>query len=77
GDNLKALDVFLNLSKSALTILKISLGISLIYNIVGLAFAVTGHLTPLVAAILMPISSISVVAFTTFMVNLKARLAFS
>lgn len=77
GDNLKSLDVFLNLSKSALTILKLSLVISLVYNVVGLGFAITGHLTPLVAAILMPISSISVVAFTTFMVNLKARLALS
>ncbi|HOO11243.1 MAG TPA: hypothetical protein PKW06_14995, partial [Cyclobacteriaceae bacterium] len=63
----------LGLSKSALAILKVSLLISLLYNVVGLSFAVTGHLTPLVAAILMPISSISVVAFTTFMVNLMAK----
>ncbi|HNP95410.1 MAG TPA: hypothetical protein PKJ63_07265, partial [Cyclobacteriaceae bacterium] len=66
-------DRFLSLSKSALTILKISLAISLAYNVVGLSFAVTGHLTPLVAAILMPISSISVVVFTTFMVNLTSK----
>ena len=73
GTKLFYLDRFLSLSKSALTILKISLGISLAYNVVGLSFAVTGHLTPLVAAILMPISSISVVVFTTFMVNLVSR----
>lgn len=73
GAQLEKLDVFLGLSKSALTVLKISLGISLLYNVVGLSFAVTGHLTPLVAAILMPISSISVVAFTTFMVNIIAK----
>ncbi|MGE0588373.1 MAG: heavy metal translocating P-type ATPase [Cyclobacteriaceae bacterium] len=73
GAKLSYLDRFLSLSKSALTILKISLGISLAYNVVGLSFAVTGHLTPLVAAILMPISSISVVVFTTFMVNLVSR----
>ncbi len=77
GDSLKHFDLFLNLSRSALTILKISLAISLTYNVLGLGFAVTGNLTPLVAAILMPISSISVVAFTTFMVNFKARLVFS
>jgi Cu+-exporting ATPase len=35
------------------------------YNIIGLGFAVTGHMSPLFAAILMPISSISVVAFTS------------
>ncbi|MFZ1809449.1 MAG: heavy metal translocating P-type ATPase metal-binding domain-containing protein [Cyclobacteriaceae bacterium] len=73
GPQLEKLDVFLELSKSALTVLKVSLGISLLYNILGLSFAVTGHLTPLVAAILMPISSISVVVFTTFMVNMIAR----
>lgn len=73
GPQLEKLDVFLDLSKSALTVLKISLGISLLYNVFGLSFAVTGHLTPLVAAILMPISSISVVVFTTFMVNMIAK----
>jgi len=73
GAQLEKLDIFLGLSKSALTVLKISLGISLLYNVVGLGFAVTGHLTPLVAAILMPISSISVVAFTTFMINIIAK----
>jgi len=73
GPQLEKLDVFLDLSKSALTVLKISLGISLLYNVLGLSFAVTGHLTPLVAAILMPISSISVVVFTTFMVNMIAK----
>ena len=77
GDQLKNLDLFLDLSKSAVSILKLSLVISLVYNLIGLGFAVTGHLTPLIAAILMPISSISVVAFTTFMVNLKARLVLS
>jgi Cu+-exporting ATPase len=40
---------------------------------VGLSFAVTGSLSPIVAAILMPISSISVVVFTTFSVNFIAR----
>ncbi len=73
GTQLEKLDVFIDLSKSALTVLKISLGISLLYNVLGLSFAVTGHLTPLVAAILMPISSISVVVFTTFMVNVIAK----
>ncbi len=73
GSQLEKLDVFLGLSKSALTVLKVSLGISFLYNVVGLSFAVTGHLTPLVAAILMPISSISVVVFTTFMVSMIAK----
>lgn len=39
---------------------------SLFYNIIGISFAVTGNLQPVIAAILMPLSSISIVAFTTF-----------
>ena len=35
--------------------------ISLVYNVIGLGFAVQGLLTPVVAAILMPISSMTVV----------------
>ncbi len=73
GAKLGYMDRYLSLSKSAIIILKVSLAISLLYNVVGLSFAVTGHLTPLVAAILMPISSISVVVFTTFMVNLISK----
>lgn len=73
GTQLDQLDRFLSLSKSGFTVLKISLGISLLYNVVGLSFAIAGYLTPLVAAILMPVSSLSVVVFTTFMVNLIAK----
>ncbi|MEM8890754.1 MAG: HAD-IC family P-type ATPase, partial [Bacteroidota bacterium] len=42
-------------------LLKGALIISLIYNTIGLGFAVQGLLSPLVAAILMPLSSISVI----------------
>ncbi len=38
--------------------------ISLLYNLIGLSFAVSGNLSPIVAAILMPLSSISIVIFT-------------
>ncbi len=39
--------------------------LSFLYNIVGLSFAVRGDLSPIIAAILMPLSSISVVLFAT------------
>ena len=58
GSKLGQLDQFLRLGVSATTILKIAFGISFFYNIIALSFAVSGHLTPLVAAILMPISSV-------------------
>jgi Cu+-exporting ATPase len=72
GSQVKNLDVFLALSHSATTILKTGFVISFMYNAIALSFAVSGFLTPLVAAILMPISSISVVTFSTVAVNLTA-----
>lgn len=60
-------------SKSAIKIIKASITISFLYNIVGLYFAVTGQLAPVVAAIIMPMSSISVVGFTTLMTNILGR----
>ena len=65
GEKVPELDKYLNLSKDAMTIVKITFVISLLYNVIGLSIAVLGHMSPLVAAILMPISSISVVAFTS------------
>jgi Cu+-exporting ATPase len=60
-------------SKKAMRIIKLSFILSLLYNIVGLYFAVTGQLQPVIAAILMPLSSISVVAFATTMTNILGR----
>lgn len=73
GENLVQLDKFIDLSKSSSMILKIAFGISFFYNAIALSFAVTGHLTPLVAAILMPVSSISVVGFSSFAVSYVAN----
>ncbi len=73
GEQLGKLDTFMKLAKSATTIVKAGFVLSFMYNAIALSFAVSGHLTPLVAAILMPLSSISVVVFTTAAVNLAAR----
>ena len=50
---------------------------SLAYNVVGLSWAVRGALTPEVSAILMPISSLSVVAFTTLYTRHQAKKIFA
>jgi Cu+-exporting ATPase len=63
------LDYFLKLSHKSITIIKMSFGLSLLYNIVGLSFAITGNLLPLVAAIIMPLSTVTIVSFVTFMTN--------
>jgi len=65
GNNFSYLPSYLKLSKRALGIVSLCFVISFCYNIIGLSFAVSNKLSPLVAAILMPLSSISVVTFTT------------
>ena len=62
----------LSTSRFATTILKTCYIFSVIYNIIGLSFALSGLLTPLIAAILMPISSISVVLISTLMARAKS-----
>ena len=63
------LDYFLKLSHKSILIIKMSFVLSLLYNVVGLSFAVTGNLLPLVAAIIMPLSTITIVSFVTIMSN--------
>ncbi len=74
GKNLHLLESFIKMSKATTSVIVASFTISVIYNIVGVSFAVAGKLSPLVSAILMPASSISVVVFTTLTTSLRARL---
>ena len=67
------LNYFLRLSKNSLSTIKMSFTLSLLYNVVGLSFAVTGNLSPLVAAIIMPLSTITIVSFVTAMSSYYAR----
>lgn len=60
-------------AKTAYTIIVISFIISLLYNLVGLSFAITGTLSPMIAAILMPISTISLVLFNVIATTLKGK----
>ena len=69
----KELSDFMKASKSSISIIKLSFVLSFLYNILGLYFAVTGQLEPVVAAILMPLSSISIVIFATVSTNLLGK----
>ena len=60
---------YIKATKSSIKIIKWSFALSFLYNIIGLYFAVTGQLAPVIAAILMPLSSISIVVFTTIATN--------
>jgi Cu+-exporting ATPase len=54
-----------------------ALSLSLCYNIIGISIAVQGHLSPVVAAILMPLSSVTIVLFTTVCTALLAKIRLS
>ena len=66
---------FIRFSKTAYRIVIAGFLLSFIYNIIGLAFAASGMLTPLISAILMPLSSVSVVAFASLTTIFMARRA--
>ena len=73
GKQLSRLPDFINLARRGQKIIKASFAISLIYNIGGLFFAIGGQLSPVLAAILMPVSLISIVGFTTIASNIAAK----
>lgn len=73
GASFSKIPVFLNLIKNSKKIIIITFIISLIYNIIGLSFAIQGILSPIIAAILMPISSISIVLLVTLSTSLLAK----
>ncbi|MEZ4792633.1 MAG: heavy metal translocating P-type ATPase metal-binding domain-containing protein [Gelidibacter sp.] len=64
---------YIKASKTAIKIIKWSFLFSFFYNVIGLYFAVTGQLMPVMAAVLMPLSSISIVVFTTIATNVLGR----
>ncbi|MFV0593086.1 MAG: heavy metal translocating P-type ATPase [Draconibacterium sp.] len=65
---------FIRFTHTSLRIVKVAFIISFFYNIIGISFAISGNLSPVVAAILMPVSSVSVVAFATFVTRLAGQL---
>lgn len=69
------LNKFIRFTRTSMKIVKLSFLISFLYNLIGISFAVQGNLSPVVAAILMPLSSVSVVAFATFAVRFTAKRA--
>jgi Cu+-exporting ATPase len=73
ANKLAILDQFLLFAKDGYKIIGVSFVISIIYNVIGLYFAVQGILSPFIAAILMPTSSISIVLITYGMSEWMAK----
>lgn len=73
GESINLMASFIGLSKAGIKIIKASFVIATAYNCVGLYYAVQGTLYPLVAAVLMPVSTITIICFTTFATRICAR----
>ncbi|GAA4464697.1 heavy metal translocating P-type ATPase metal-binding domain-containing protein [Nibrella saemangeumensis] len=73
---LRRLPDFLNYSHFGMRLIRFSFAVSLIYNCIGLSFAVTGNLSPVVAAILMPLSSATMVFIATLGMRWKGAKMF-
>jgi P-type Cu+ transporter len=72
ANKLRMLHRFLKACRANKKVVMFAFVVSIIYNIVGLSFAVQGTLSPLIAAILMPASSLSILLITFGMSNLLA-----
>ncbi len=66
---------FLHFSRTAVNMVKASFLLSVVYNVTGLSWAVSGNLSPVFAAVFMPLSSLSVVVFANVGTRLLARKA--
>jgi Cu+-exporting ATPase len=73
GSSLSLLPNFIQLSKDGLKTIKISFAIATSYNLIGVYYAVQGTLYPLVAAVLMPISTITIISFTSLATRYFAK----
>jgi P-type Cu+ transporter len=65
----------LALARQATSVVRLSFGISFLYNAVGVSIAAAGILSPLICAVLMPLSSVSVVLFACGAARVAARQA--
>jgi len=74
ADKFSLLHEFIQYSHWSLKVVRMSLVLSFMYNFIGLYFAVSGQLSPIIAAILMPASSITVVGFVTLFTSLRKNM---
>jgi Cu+-exporting ATPase len=73
GAFVRQLPEFIQFSVMSMRIVIASFVLAFTYNMVGIYFALQGMLTPIMAAVLMPASSITIVLFTTISTQLLAK----
>ena len=64
GDGLAPLVDLIDASRRTMTVIRRNLAASLGYNALGVTLAMTGVLNPIIAAIMMPISSLTVITLS-------------
>lgn len=73
GSSLANLPKFILFAQAGLKLIKLSFIISLIYNAIGLSYAIQGNLSPLIAVILMPLNSISMLLIANIGMNFQGK----
>lgn len=73
GNRFQVLPQILEFTRVARKVLVAAFIVSVIYNCIGLSFAVAGLLDPLIAAVLMPASSLSVILISSLSVRWAAH----
>jgi len=77
GHKMGQLSSYLHYAGGANKVILAAFVVSLIYNVIGLSYCVRGELEPIIAAIIMPTASISIVSFSTLASTLLSRKYFS
>jgi P-type Cu+ transporter len=73
GNRVADLAAFVRYAARARTVVFICFAVSVLYNILGLRLALRGHLTPIASAILMPVSSLTIIALSWGAMQWSAR----
>jgi Cu+-exporting ATPase len=73
GDRLVDLPVFLAYARRARRVIALCFTVSIAYNAIGLALALSGQLTPLATAILMPVSSLTIVGLSVGLMRVRTE----
>lgn len=72
GDRLTLLPAVLRYARRARAVIVLCFLVSVLYNVIGIGLALTGQLTPLATAILMPVSSLTVVGLSVGLMRVRA-----
>jgi Cu+-exporting ATPase len=72
GENFHQLNELIEFCKKQKVVIFTCFSVSILYNFIGLYYAVIGDLKPVIAAILMPASTISILLITLLMTSIFA-----